>query len=192
MSPQTTMPKPAGVVTPQRAWWGVVAEFESPHAILEAAKKVTAQGYTRVDSHTPFPVHGMDRALKQGPSHIGWICAACGLVGIGLAQLMMWWMNDVDYEYWVSGKPPYAWPSTVPITFEVMVLLAAFGAVFGMLGLNRLPRLYHPRFKHSTFHRAANDRFFLSIEASDPKFDKVATTELLERVGGHNVELVEE
>jgi hypothetical protein len=172
--------------------WGVVAEFESAAAIYHAAEKVTAAGYTRVDAHTPFPVHGLDRALRQGPSGLGWIVVCCGILGIFLAQLMMWWMNAVDYPIWVSGKEPYAWPSTIPITFECMVLLSGFGAVFGMFGLNRLPRLHHPIFAHTTFWRASDDRFFLSIEAIDPKFDSAETARFLETVGGLNVEVVED
>lgn len=172
--------------------YGVVAEFESAAAIYRAANEVTDEGYRAVDAHTPFPVHGLERALRQGQSHLGWIVFFCGLLGVAGAQLMMWWMNGYDYPLWVSGKPPYAWPSTIPITFECMVLLAAFGAVLGMLGLNKLPRLYHPIFKHSTFNRASDDRFFLSIEASDPKFDREQTVTFLQGLGAHNVELLED
>ncbi len=172
--------------------WGVVAEFDSASAIHAAAKKIMDLGYAKVDAHTPFPVHGLERVLKQGSSHVGWICAGMGLVGIAGAQLMMWWMNAVDYPIWVSGKQPYAWPSTIPITFECMVLLASFGAVFGMLGINKLPRLHNPIFNHSTIHRATDDRFFLSIEAVDPKFDQVRTVEHLQSVGGKHVELLED
>lgn len=172
--------------------YAAVAEFESAAAIFDAAGKVTDEGYREVDSHTPFPIHGIDAALKQGPSHVGWICLAGGAVGVAGAQLMMWWMNAYDYPIWVSGKEPYAWPPTIPITFECMVLLSAFGAVFGMLGLNKLPRFHHPIFKHSTIHRVSDDRFFLSVEASDPKFDAERTVEFLKEVGGSHVELLEE
>ncbi|MBK8099204.1 MAG: DUF3341 domain-containing protein [Planctomycetes bacterium] len=172
--------------------WGVVAEFDSAAAIYAAAEKTTGHGYTRVDAHTPFPVHGLDHALKQGPSHLGWIVICCGALGIALAQLMMWWMNASDYPIWVSGKEPYAWPSTVPVTFECMVLLSAFGAVFGMFGLNKLPRLHHPIFAHSTIGRVTDDRFFLSIEATDPKFDRRATVTFLESIGGKHVEVLED
>ncbi len=172
--------------------WGVVAEFDSAAAIYNAAEKTTAAGYSRVDAHTPFPVHGIDHVLRQGPSGLGWIVVCCGALGILLAQLMMWWMNAVDYPFWVSGKQPYAWPSTIPITFELMVLLSGFGAVFGMFGLNRLPRLHHPIFAHSSIWRVTDDRFFLSIEATDPKFDSQATVQFLKSLGGQNVEVVEE
>ncbi|MBL8731386.1 MAG: DUF3341 domain-containing protein [Planctomycetes bacterium] len=172
--------------------WGIVAEFESPAAIYHAAEKVTAHGYTKVDAHTPFPVHGMDKALRQPESGLGWIVVCCGFTGICLAQLMMWWMNAHDYVIWVSGKEPYAWPSTIPITFECMVLLSGFGAVFGMFGLNRLPRLHHPIFQHSTIHRVTDDRFFLSVEATDPKFDRQQTKNFLESIGGKHVEILED
>lgn len=176
----------------QKSYYGVVAEFDSAAAVYAAAKKVTDDGYRRVDAHTPFPVHGIDAMLKHPPSHVGWVCVCMGLVGIVGAQLMMWWMNHHDYPLWVSGKEPYSWPTTIPITFECMVLLTAFGAVFAMLGFNRLPRFYHPIFKHSTIHRATDDRFFLSIECTDPKFDQVETVDFLRFIGGQHVELVEE
>ena len=172
--------------------WGIVAEFDSARAIYQAAEKTTAQGYTRVDAHTPVPVHGHDKALKQGPSPLGWLVLCGGITGICLAQLMMWWMNGVDYVMWVSGKTPYAWETTIPITFELMVLLAGITAVFGMFGLNKLPRLHHPIFSHKTFWRVTDDRFFLSIEATDPKFDSVQTVRFLESLGGKNVAVVED
>jgi hypothetical protein len=172
--------------------WGILAEFDSAAAIYEAAEKTTQQGYTRVDAHTPFPVHGLEKALRQGPSALGWIVVLCGITGIAIAQGMMWWTNGVDYPFWVSGKQPYAWPSTIPITFELMVLCSGIGAVIGMFALNRLPRLHHPVFQHSTFWRVSDDRFFLSIEATDPKFDSSETARFLTGIGGKNVEIVED
>lgn len=170
----------------------VIAEFDSAAAIYQAAKKTTDEGYTRVDAFTPFPIHGLDKALKQKDSPLGWIVIIGGATGLALSQLMMWWMNAEDYVLWVSGKNPYWWPSTVPISFEMMVLFSAFGAFFGMFILNRLPRLHHPIFNHSTFHRVTDDRFFLAIEARDPKFDSGKTPEFLTGIGGKAVELVEE
>jgi len=172
--------------------YGAVAEFESAAAVYRAAERLVSEGYRKLDTHTPFPIHGIDTVLKQGASHVGWICAMMGLIGVAAAQLMMWWMNGYDYKIWVSGKLPYDWPPTIPITFELMVLLSAFGAVFGMLGINKLPRLHHPIFKHSTIDRVTDDRFFMSVEASDPMFDSNRTVQLLESVGGSHVELVEE
>ncbi len=175
-----------------KTYWGAVAEFDSAAAIYNAAKKVVAAGYARVDTHTPFPIHGMDAVLKQPPSPLGWFVVCAGTTGILLAQMMMYWMNAVDYPTWVSGKLPYAWPSTIPITFELMVLLSALTAVFGMFALNRLPRHNHPIFNHKTIHRVSDDRFFLSIESNDPKFDRAKTVQFLSEVGGTNVELLSE
>ncbi len=170
--------------------WGVVAEFESAAAIYRAAEKTTAQGYTRVDAHTPFPVHGLDKALRQGPSPLGWIVVCCGLTGICLAQLMMWWMNGVDYQFWVSGKPPFAVPSMVPVLFECTVLLSGIGAVFAMLGLNQLPRHHHPVFESARFERCSDDKFFISVEAADPKFHPEKTRKFLQELHATHVELV--
>lgn len=172
--------------------WGIVAEFPTPAALYHAAGKVTEQGYRRVDTHTPFPIHGIDRQLQHGSSHLGWFCALGGVIGVLGAQWMQWWMNGVDYPIWVSGKRPYAWPSSIPITFELMVLVSALFAVIGMLVVNRLPRLYHPVFKHSTFHRVTDDRFFLSIEARDAKFDRTDTAQFLQGIGATNIEIVED
>lgn len=172
--------------------FGVVAEFDSVQAIFKAAEETTGAGYTRVDAHTPFPIHGLDKALKQGPSHLGWLVICGGAVGIVAAQVLQWWTNAVDYEIWVSGKEPYSWPTTIPITFELMVLFSAFCAVFGMFGINKLPRWSSPIFNHSTIHRVTDDRFFLSIEARDPKFDRAATVSFLEGIGGKHVEVLED
>lgn len=172
--------------------WGVVAEFDSAQAIYHAAEQTTGAGYSRVDSHTPFPIHGIDKALQQGPSHLGWFVIVGGALGITVAQLMMWWTNAVDYEIWVSGKEPYAWPSTIPITFELMVLLAALTCVFGMFILNQIPRWNHPIFQHTQFTRVSDDRFYLSIESKDPQFDREKTAAFLTEIGGKHVEVLEE
>ncbi len=173
-------------------YYGAVAEFDSVPAIYAAAETTTNCGYTKVDAHTPFPIHGLDKALRQGESILGWLVVLGGIAGIILAQWLQWWTNAYVYPTWVSGKLPYAWETTIPVTFELMVLCAGICAVFGMLFLNGLPRLHHPFFSHTRAHRVTDDRFFLSIEASDPKFDSWKTVEFLEGIGGINVELLED
>ena len=174
-----------------KTYHGAYATFDTPADLYHAAQEVTKAGYTRTDAHTPFPVHGVDAALNQGPSQVGWLAAGMGLLGIVLGQLMMQWMNGIDYPLWVSGKRPEAWQSTIPINFETMILLTAFGAFFGMLLLNKLPRHYSPFFRYSKAERASDDGFILVVEARDPKFDQVKTVELLKKLGGQDVELVE-
>jgi len=173
----------------------ILAEFETASGCLHAAEKVRAAGYVRWDTHTPFPVHGMDRAMGLKDSRLGWIVLAFALTGLTGAFVMMHWMNGVDYVTVVGDKPPGApetMPSMVPIMFELTILLSAFGAVFGMFGLNRLPRHNHPVFGSERFRAATNDRFFISIEADDPKFDAVKTREFLEGTHPAHVEVIEE
>ena len=180
---------------PQRAPTAILAEFESTHDILHAAEKVRDAGYVRWDTHTPFPVHGMDRAMGLKDSRLGWIVILFALTGLSGAFVMMHWMNGIDYPTVVGDKPPGApgtLPSMVPIMFELTILLSAFGAVLGMLHLNHLPRHNHPVFESERFRRATDDRFFISIEADDPKFDVDKTRKLLEGAHAANVEVIEE
>ena len=180
---------------PRRAPTAILAEFENAHDVLHAAEKVRDAGYVRWDTHTPFPVHGMDRAMGLKDSRLGWIVITFALIGLSGAFVMMHWMNGIDYPTVVGDKPPGApgtLPSMVPIMFELTILLSAFGAVLGMLHLNRLPRHNHPVFESERFRRATDDRFFISIEADDPKFDVDGTRKLLEGAHAANVEVIEE
>ena len=169
-----------------------LAEFETTADVLHAAEKVREAGYQSWDVHTPFPVHGMDKAMGLGQSHLGWICLLAGMTGLLGGFAMMYWMNGIDYPLIVGGKPPESVPSMVPIMFECTVLLTGFGALFGMLGLNKLPRHHHPIFYSERFERCSDDRFFISIEAGDPKFDLDGTRDLLESLHPSHLELVEE
>jgi hypothetical protein len=173
----------------------VLAEFDSAHDVLHAAEKVRDAGYARWDAHTPFPVHGMDKAMGLKDSKVGWIVIVFALTGLAGAFTMMHWMNGVDYPLVVGDKPggaPGSLPSMVPIMFELTILLSAFGAVLGMLHLNSLPRHHHPVFESERFRKASDDRFFISIEADDPKFDVVHARSLLERAHARSVEVLEE
>jgi hypothetical protein len=173
----------------------VLAEFDSAHDVLHAAEKVRDAGYARWDAHTPFPVHGMDRAMGLKDSKVGWIVIVFALIGLTGAFVMMQWMNGIDYPLIIGDKPggaPGTLPSMVPILFELTILLSAFGAVLGMLHLNRLPRHNHPLFESERFRQASDDRFFISIEADDPKFEMGKTRSLLERAHARHVEVIEE
>ncbi len=169
-----------------------LAEFDSPDAIIHAAEGVRDAGYEKWDVHTPYPVHGMDAAMGLTDSGLGWIVLLCGLTGVTAAVTMIQWMNGYDYPLVIGGKPPDAIPSMVPIMFELMVLLSAFGAVFGMFGLNELPKHHHPVFYSDRFEAFSHDKFFVSIEVEDKKFDTQKTKELLEGLHSTHVELVEE
>ncbi len=173
----------------------VLGEFDSAGHVLHAAEKVRDAGYIHWDTHTPFPVHGMDRAMGLRESNLGWIVLLCALTGLGTAFIMMHWMNGVDYPLVVGDKPPGApgtIPSMVPVMFELTILFSAFGAVFGMLGLNKLPRHNHPIFASERFRGASDDRYYISVEADDPKFDVDTVRELLEGAHATHVEVIEE
>jgi hypothetical protein len=172
----------------------MLAEFDSPDAIIHAAEKCRDAGYEKWDVHTPYPVHGMDAAMGLTDSRLGWIVLACGLTGVTAAITMMYWMNNIDYPLIIGGKPagPGSIPSMVPIMFELTVLLSSFGAVFGMFGLNELPKHHHPVFYSDRFEQFSHDKFFVSVEVEDKKYDEAKTRALLQDAHATHVEVVEE
>lgn len=174
------------------AVYGAVAEFDSPESLLAAIRGVRERGYSKLDAFTPFPVHGIDEALGAPRSPLGWIVLAAGLAGAAAALMLIWYTGAVDYPLVIAGKPLFAFEFSIPITFELAVLFAAFGAVIGMFLFNGLPRLYHPVFQHSRFERATDDRFLLAIEADSAAFDATGAAEALRTLGGEHVEVIAE
>jgi hypothetical protein len=172
--------------------YGIVAEFETAADVLHAAEKVRDAGFRRWDVYTPFPVHGMDRAMGMKNSKVGWFSFIGGVSGYTLGMVMIWWMNAYDYPIIVGGKPMFSPFSAFPPSYELTILLGSFGALFGMLFLNRLPRLHHPLLKNRRFALATHDRFFVVVETSDPKYSEVETRQLLEHLGSKHIEVVEE
>jgi hypothetical protein len=171
---------------------GYLAEFEDVESILNAAEKVRDAGFRLWDVHTPFPIHGMDEAMGIRPTILPWLVLAGGLFGLGGALLMEWWMNAHDYPYLVSGKPLFSLPAFIPVIFECTILVASFTAALGMLALNKLPTLYNPLFKSERFRRATNDRFFIAVDATDPKFDEAQTEQFLRSLGPVAIERYED
>lgn len=171
---------------------GMLAEYSTASAIYHACEKVRDAGYTRWDAHTPFPVHGLDAAMGLSRSKLPWFVLVCGLSGAGLAFTLQWWTSVVAQPIVIAGKPLFSWQAFVPVTFEVGVLFAAFGAVLGMLAMNGLPELYHSVFHSERFNRASDDRFFISIESTDPNYDETKTRALLEEAGADHVEFIAE
>jgi len=172
--------------------YGILAEFESPAKLLHAAQTIRKLGYSRTDAFSPFPVHGMDRALGIPVSNVPLIILGGALTGGVGALLLQWWTSAVNYPIKIAGKPYFSLPAFVPVTFELTVLFSAFAAVFGMLFLNKLPCLYHPVFKHSRFRGVTDDKFFLIVEATDPLYDAVKTREDMSEAGGMHIEEVTE
>ncbi len=172
--------------------YGLLAEFPNPGALLHAAEAVREEGYRHFDTHSPFPIHGMDDAMGLGNSKVGYFAFLGGVTGCAGAYLLQWWTAAVDYPINISGKPFFAVEPSVPIMFELTVLFAAFGAVAGMLALNGLPRPYNPLFYSDRFEGASDDRFFLHIAASDEQFDSEETAAMLRRIGAQHIELVQD
>ncbi len=171
---------------------GLLAEYETPSALVAACKKVRDAGYAKWDTYTPFPVHGIEKAMGIRMTGLPWIVLAAALVGLASAVGLQWWTNAVDYKFISSGKPMWSIPANVPVYFELTVLFSAFAALFGMLILNNLPEPSHPLDHLQAFGRVTDDRFFLYIEKGDAKFDLAETQRLLDGTHPVTVDAVNE
>jgi len=172
--------------------YGIIAEFMTPAAAMHAAEHIRDAGFRKWDVYTPYPVHGMDKAMGIKNSKVGWFTFIGGVTGYTSGMIMIWWMNAVDYPIMIGGKPMFSPFGAFPPCYELTILLGAFGSLFGMLFLNRLPRLHHPLLKHRRFALASHDRFFLVIETADPKYSAAETRKLLEKAGSTRIEMVED
>src|SRR5437016_5695650 len=170
-------------MTPRTPVFGVMAEFQKAQEVLEATRRARQEGYTQMDAYTPYPVEGLASELGLRNTGIPFVVLTAGLVGAAVGYFMQYYASAVDYPFNAGGRPYHSWPAFIPITFEVMVLVAGFAALLGMLLLNGLPRPYHPVFNVPRFTEASQDRFFLCIEATDPKFDREGTTRFLAALG---------
>lgn len=170
----------------------ILAEFAGPAELLEAAKRVQDEGYSKYDCHSPFPIHGMNEAMGISRSPLGYIVGLVALLALAGVAYGLYWITAVDYPFVVSGKPYYSYQAFAPIAFALTVLCSAFAAFFGMFHLNRLPRLFHPLFYSERFAKVSDDAFIVSIEAHDPNFSIENTSDFLKRIGGANVEVIRE
>lgn len=168
--------------------FGLLAEFDTPEALVEAARKVHEAGYSRTDSFCPFPVEGLSQAMGLKRSRVPAIVLTGGLVGGLGGYFMEWYANVVAYPWNVGGRPHNSWPAFIAITFECTVLIASFASLISMLALNGLPKPYHPLFNVERFsEHASDDKFFIVIETEDPKFKMEDTTEFLRSLGASHV-----
>jgi hypothetical protein len=159
--------------------WGLVAEFDEPAALLHAARCAREAGYRWVEAYVPFPVEGLSEALGLRRTALPLLVLLGALTGATGGFFMQWYGMAVWYPLNVGGRPLNSWPMFIPITFELAVLIGGLTAVFGMLALNGLPMPYHPLFNVPRFARASQDRFFLAIQARDPRFDPHVTADFL-------------
>ena len=172
---------------PRTPIYGLLAEFETPGQVLDATRRAREAGYSVMDAYTPYPVEGLADELGLRRTRVPFVVLVAGLVGAAAGFFMQYWSMAVDYPLNVGGRPLNSWPSFIPITFEVMVLVASLATLFGMFFLNGLPQPYHPVFNVPRFARASQDRFFLCIEATDPQFESEATRQFLAGLGSADV-----
>ncbi len=176
---------------PRPPIYGLMAEFENPSDLVDAARRAYAEGYRKMDAYTPFPVEGLAEALGFHRTWVPLIVLIGGLIGCMGGYLLQYYISVVYYPLNIGGRPLNSWPAFIPVTFELTILIAALSAVLGMLALNGLPMPYHPVFNVPRFALATQDRFFLCIESTDPKFDREATRYFLERLAPRVVSEVE-
>lgn len=189
--------------------YGLVAEFDTPASVLQAAEQIRDAEYARWDVHTPYSIHGMDEAMGLKNSKVGWFTFCGGCIGFFGGMLMIWYMNASDTSSWlgamlatltgfegypipVGGKPNFSPFASFPVAYEMTILLGAFGSLGGMLWLNRLPRLHHPLLKNMRFADVTHDKFFIVIECDDPNYSEDDTRKLLKKAGATHIELVNE
>lgn len=176
----------------QRKVYGLGAQFPTAEALFSAAEKVRDAGFKRWDVHSPFPIHGMDKAMGLGKSWLSAVVLCGGITGLLTAVILQCYPSLIEYKLIVHGKPTnfMTVPAFFPIMFELTVLLSAFACVGALLVFNQLPKWYHPIFNWDRFAKATNDGFFLVIESRDPKFSETKTRQLLEEIGGEHITLV--
>lgn len=176
----------------EKSPYGLVAAFNNTPAVFHAAEKVRDAGFKLWDVYTPFPVHGLDKAMGIRRSKLPRFTLMGGITGCITGCLMVWFMNAYDYPLIVGGKPFWSPVFPFPIYYELTILFAAFGTFFGMFICNRLPRHHHAIFDHPDFGKAMDDAFLIAIEAQDPLFNSEKTRHFLESVGGHDITLIEQ
>jgi hypothetical protein len=164
-----------------------MAEFDGPEAIVAAAERAREEGYRKMDAYTPFPIEELPEALGHNKRQLPWIVLAGAMLGGLAGYALQYFATVLYYPINVGGRPLHSWPAFIPVTFELTVLGGAVAAVVGMLALNGLPMLYHPVFNAPRFEHASRDKFFLCIEATDPRFSREDTRNFLESLGASEV-----
>jgi mono/diheme cytochrome c family protein len=169
---------------------GLLAEFRSAADVVAAAKLLRRQGYRNLEVHSPHPIHGIDKVLNAKGSLLPWGALAGGIIGLAGGLWMAWWMNAVDYPFIISGKPMFSFLPSLPVAFELAILLAAFAVFGGAIALGGLPRPANRLFRIPAFARATNDRFFICVDEADTEFHKEKTNALLRDAGSVRIESI--
>ncbi len=169
--------------------WGMMGLFETPADLYHACEELRDAGYKGIDAMTPFPVHGLEKALGLQPTRLPFFVLGGGAAGLSSAILLTWYVNW-DYPLNISGKVPFSWHIYIPVYFELTILLSALTCFVTLWALCKLPTFFHATMRHKSFPRSSDDGFFVTIEASDPKYDAEDTKKLLEKLGAKEIEEV--
>jgi hypothetical protein len=167
--------------------YGIMAEFDSAQALVDAARKTHQAGYKKIDAYSPFPIEGLAEEIGMHFDEVPLTVLIGGIIGGCTGYLMQYWMAAVDYPLNIGGKPPHSWPAFIVITFEMTILFAGISAVLGMLAFNGLPMPYHPVFNVPRFAFASKDRFFLIVFSSDKKYNAAETRRFLEALDPRSI-----
>jgi hypothetical protein len=170
--------------------FALVGYFDTPADLYHACEGLRDAGYKHFDAHTPFPVHGLEKAMGLPASKLPWVVLIGGLSGLLGALALAYYTQKVAYAHVIGGKEAFSYQAFIPIFFECTVLFSAFSAFFGLWAMNKQPEYFHPVMQHPLFERATDDKFFISVEARDPKFDRNSTRELLAKLGLKDIEEV--
>ena len=171
---------------------GVMAEFDSAQAVLDAARKTVAHGFTKLEAYTPVPIEELNDVIHKKRTKLSQIVLAGGLAGMATGMALQYWASVIEYPMNIGGRPQASWITFIVPSYELTILFAALSAAIGMIVLNGLPQPYHPVFNVDRFAMASSDKFFLVVESADPKFDPQGTTEFLRSTGAKGVYDVEE
>lgn len=191
MNPQPTIQGAAEKKIPIQPLYGLMAEFKDEHELVKATRAAYAEGYRRMEAYTPFLVEELVEILGVRGRRLPLIILAGGILGGGGGLLLQWFSATIHYPLNVGGRPYASWPSFIPVSFELTILLAGIFGLLGMFALNGLPQPYHPVFNVPRFTQASRDRFFLCIETQDPHFDLAQTRQFMAGLGAQGVYEVE-
>jgi hypothetical protein len=160
--------------------YGMMAEFDTPTALIEAARRTYQAGYRKIDAYSPFPIEGLSEEIGFHHDSVALVVLICGIIGGLTGYLMQYWCDAISYPINVGGRPYNSWPAFIVITFELTILFGGISALLGMLALNGLPMPYHPVFNVPRFSSASKDRFFLIVFSSDQKYNPTGVRSFLE------------
>jgi hypothetical protein len=191
MTKQEELTQQAGIAKKEEEIYGLIAEFDSPTAVVMAARRTHVAGYRRINAYSPFPIEELSEAIGYHRDYVALCVLVCGILGAVGGFALQYWTGAFAYPINVGGRPLLSIPAFIPITFECTILLASFGAFLGNLMMSRLPQPYHPVFNVPSFSRASQDRFFVCVKADDPKFNLAETRAFLASLGAKEVSDVE-